>query len=247
MGKRRRSFAERELRRELSRFLSLNRRLLLQSTGVAAVTCVVPVAMGSPGYTTGFVHAFVGTALLAIFAFAFLFAGGGALVVAGTYGEAYTQKEIEKALKLGRVWGAVHNIELGSLDIDHLVLSPGGVLVLETKWRFKGADRRWLAAAVGQAESSARKARSVLRSEDVGHVSEVRPVLVVWGGGRRELAASQVVSGVDVVRGDALLPWLEQCGRGRLAEDHAEELLRRLTAFARAHHDVADRVATEAR
>lgn len=232
--RKRRSYVQRQLHRELLRFLKAQRLLLIQSTAAAVCVCVVPVLIGSPAYTTGFTHALMLTAMLSIFAFAFLFAGGGALLLAGSYGEAYTQEELDRAIKAGRVWSVVHNIELVTMDIDHLVLSPAGVLALETKWRFKGAHRQWLGVAVEQADATARKARSVLRSRDIGHVTQVRPVLVVWGGGRRDLPDAQVVSGVDVVRVDALADWLRRCDRGLLAQDHAEVLHQRLTSFARA-------------
>lgn len=241
MQAKRRSYAQREFRRELDRFLHANRRLLIQVVLVAVAVCAVPLILGSPGYTTGVVHALMLTSTVAIVSFAFLFAGGGALLLAGSYGESYSQEQIEKAVKKGRVWGAVHNIEIGPMDIDHLVITPAGVLALETKWRFRGATGQWLDGALAQAEASARKARSVLRSKDVGHLTEVRPVLVVWGGGRRELPASQRRCGVDVVRGDALVEWLRQFDRGPVAEDHAEALHQRLTSFAVSHHAGAAR------
>lgn len=45
----------------------------------------------------------------------------------------------------------------------------------------------------------------------------------------------QVIEGVDVVRGHHLVEWLQQCSRGRLAQDHAEALQAKLEAFAQSH------------
>jgi hypothetical protein len=115
---------------------------MIQSSSAAAAVIAVPLVIGSPAYVTGFVHAFVVMALLAIFGLAFLLEGNGALLLAGMYGEEYTREELRAASKRGYVWGAVHNTEVGPQDIDHLVLTPAGVLALETKWRFRRADDR---------------------------------------------------------------------------------------------------------
>jgi hypothetical protein len=231
----------RQLKAELLGFARSHRRPLLQSSAAALAVCIVPLVLGSPGYVTGSVHGVMLTAMIAIFGLAFLFHGKGALLLAASYAEAYTQEEIALAAEAGSVWGAVHNIELGKLDIDHLVLAPAGVFALETKWRFDTADPAWLQWAADQARVRARKAASVLRSADVRHRAEVDPVLVVWGGAMRKLPEHYVHEGVPVVRGDALAAWLQGCGRGPLAQDHAEELHGKLVAFAetRARHAVA--------
>lgn len=87
---------------------------------------------------TGFPHAFMASSLLAVFGLAFLLAGDGALLLAGMYGEEYTREELRTARKRNYMFGAVHNIELGPQDVDHLVITPFGVLPTETKWRFRG-------------------------------------------------------------------------------------------------------------
>lgn len=102
-------------------------------------------------------------------------------------------------------------------------------------------DPAWLQRAADQAGERARKAASVLRSADVRHRTEVEPVLVVWGGAMGELPEAQVHAGVSILRGDALAEWLQRCGRGSLAQDHAEELHGKLVDFAeaRARHAVS--------
>lgn len=99
-------------------------------------------------------------------------------------------------------------------------------------------DPLWLQRAADQARLRARKAASVLRSAEVRYIAEFEPV--VWGGAMRELPDDQVHAGVAIVRGDALEKWLQRCGRGPLAQDHAEELHRKLVLFAenRARHAV---------
>ena len=228
------SYVKRRLRAEARRFLGLIKGLLVRLVLLTVFVCVVPVLIGSPAYEIGLIQGFFITAILGVVLFAFLLNGDGAFLIAGALGESSTLEELERAIKAGHIWSAVHNIEVGR-DVDHLVLCPSGVLALESKWRFRGADDRWLGWATQEATASASKARSVLRSKGIDHVTDVRPVLVVWGGARRELPLTLTFNGVDVVRGEALVEWLERCSRGRLSEDNAAALHGKLLAFAAAH------------
>lgn len=205
----------RQLKAEFLVFTRSHRRLLVKASAAAAAVCIVPLVLGSPGYVTGSVHGVMLTAMMGIVGFAFLFRGKAALLMAASYAEAYTQEEIALAAEAGSVWGAVHNIELGQLDIDHVVLAPAGVFALETKWRFGNADPAWLQRAADQAGERARKAASVLRSADVRHRTEVEPVLVVWGGAMRGFRRPKCTR---AYRSCVATPWLSGCsgvGAGR--------------------------------
>jgi hypothetical protein len=207
----------------------------LQLLGVAVMVSAVPMITGAPAWMSGFIAGFFLVFVLAVAGFAFLLNGDATYLVVGAMGEAHTNEELAEAVKRGVVWSVVPNVEVGKRDVDHLVLAPGGVLSLDTKWRIRGADAKWLSSAAGKATDAARLASSVLRSKGVDYTTQVTPVVVVWGGARRELPDHQVVAGVDIVRGDHLLQWLQPYSRGRLAQDHAEGLHTRLEAFARAH------------
>lgn len=228
----RRSFVQRRLRAEVLRYLRHIRGLLLQLLVLTVAVCSVPILLWSSGYSTGLIHGFFITALLAIVGFGFLIDGDAAFLYVGALGEASTREAVDKAVKLGHVWSAVHNVEARGRDVDHVVLTPSGVLALESKWRFKNADPRWLTWATGEALEAAKTARLVLQSRDVEHRADVRPVLVVWGGARRALPDVQVIGGVDVICGQALIGWLQECSRGRLSQDNAEVIQQRLSAFA---------------
>ena len=232
MSKRRPSYAKRALRAEARRFLKLMRKEIVQLVVLATVVCAVEVALPTPAWVTGLCVGFFLTACIATVGFAFLLNGDAAYLIAGALGEAHTEEELETARKSGVIWSYVSNVEASSRDVDHVVLTPSGVLALETKWRFKGADAAWLASAAAKAETGARQARLVLQSKGIDYRTEVRPVVVVWGGARREIDDAQVVAGVDVVRGDHLLSWLQQCSVGPLAEDHAEDLHAKIATFA---------------
>jgi hypothetical protein len=229
------SYAKRALWAEAKRFARLIGWSWLQLLGVAMVVSVVPILVGAPAWMAGFMAGFFLVFVMAVAGFAFLLNGDATYLVAGAMGEAHTNEELAEAIKQDVIWSVVPNVEVGQRDVDHLVLAPGGVLSLDTKWRIRGADPKWLSFAAGKATDAARLASSVLRSKGVDYATEVTPVVVVWGGARRELPDHQVVDGVDVVRGDHLLEWLQPYSRGRLAQDNAEALHTRLEAFASAH------------
>jgi hypothetical protein len=211
------------------------RRELLQLGALVVVVCIVEALLPNPPFIGGLITGFFVTAAVAVVGFAFLLNGDGAFLIAGALGESHTEEELVTAKKAGSIWGAVPNVEVSRRDVDHIVLTPSGVLAVESKWRFKGADQRYLGWAAAKARAAARQAQLVLLSKGVDYRTDVRPVLVIWGGARRELPMAQVVDGVDVVRGDHLVEWLQQCARGRLAQDHAEALQSRIVALAASH------------
>ena len=230
-----RTYSERLLRAEAKRFLRLFRKEMIQLVLLIGAVCVVETVLSTPRYFAGLTVGFFVTAMVAIIGFAFLLNGDGAFLIAGWLGESHTVEELEAAKKAGLIWSGVNNVEVSGRDVDHIVLTPAGVLSVESKWRFKGADRRYLAWATGKAADAARQAKLILQSKGIDYRTDVRPVLVIWGGARRELPMVQVVNDVTVVRGDHLQEWLKASSRGRLAQDHAEALQAKLEVFAKAH------------
>lgn len=212
------------------------RKELIQLVVLAVVVCAFEVVLPSPGWLAGLAVGLFLATCVALVGFAFLLSGDAAYLIAGALGEAHTGEELESAQKAGLIWSFIPNVEASSRDVDHVVLTPSGIVAVETKWRFKGASDQWLAYAAAQAEAGARQARLVLQSRGIDHRAEVRPVVVVWGGAGREIKDAQAVAGVDVIRGDHLLRWLEQCARGPLAQDHAEALHAKLVGFVDSHH-----------
>ncbi len=172
----------------------------------------------------------------AIVFFAFVIHTGGLHQLVGAFGEDNTNDELKKATKRGHIWGHVRNVELDRSDIDHIVVAPGRIFAIETKWHVRNADARTLASDALQAQRSARKAQSILRSKGIDYPHDVVPLVVVWGGGHFDVAeGGAVVDGVQVVRGTELAAWLSGWGTGTLAEDNATALIGRLEAFARQH------------
>lgn len=127
----------------------------------------------------------------------------------GAAGEQWTGEELVAATpEHVRI---VHAVALAWGDVDHVVVGPGGVWALETKWSStKWSDRDLaptgrITAAVQQATRNAREVRSRLAAYDQRRT--VGAVVVVWGNvGDLELPFEQ--HGVAVVHGKGLREWL---------------------------------------
>ena len=194
----------------------------------AIVTLVVPSGYGQGLVQGALVATYVGAVLLM-----YLMTSGAVYELGGAWGEDNTRSELKAASRRKLIWGAVHNIEVGGVDIDHLVLAPRGAIAIDSKWHF-GELQRWaLDRDVHRATSGARKAASVLRSTHVRAPMDVTPLVVVWGRGQRELPDQGLQhDGVTVVAGADLRKWLQGVQRGPVPEDHADRVLAALNRFA---------------
>lgn len=222
------------MRGDLRGFLRLNWLAVVVAASIVA-GLIAFEHLFTRGWTEGFIDGLLVAAMVAGLGLVFLLSAGGAMLLGGAWGEDATKEVLKTAQKEGHIWGAVHNIELGKADIDHIVVAPSGVYALETKWRFVDHTPAVLSDFAAQATRNARKAASVLRSQTVTTPHDVVPLVVVWSKGQRGLPDDGlVVDGVLVVAGSDLRRWLARQATGRMSEDNAELLLERLNAFAMA-------------
>lgn len=231
------SYARRQLRRTAREFLVDNRGPLLILLASYPVGMALSRLLGdTPSYVRGFLEGGLLVLVLSAAVFLFLLHTEGLQQLAGAQGEDLMEGQLEKARKRGHVWGAVRNVEVGGSDVDSIVVTPGGVLALEAKWKFRRLDRRWLPADLEKAERGARKARSILRSQPIGEVHDVTPVLVLWGKGRSDIKPEGEQHGdVTVVDGAYLVDWLAAWREGGIARDEASRTLEGLETFAETH------------
>lgn len=142
---------------------------------------------------------------------------GGAASLMGATAERWTAKELAS---LGPSWRIFHNVPFvdafpghtWEVDVDHLVVGPYGVLVVESKFSSSPVDlgafrlTQRLRDAVRQAKDNAGRISALLR-RDAPDVP-VRPVVVVWG---RLVKAPQdpvrLIETVRVVSGSDALRW----------------------------------------
>lgn len=173
-------------------------------------------------------------------------ATGTAPRLMGANAERFTAQEVQPLREHG--YEILHHSGLGPGDIDHVLVGPGGVFVIETKWSSKAWDGQsphiTLSPGLRQVRQSAHKMR--LTANRFG-VRAVVPVLAVWGQAGRDLTAHNAYStsvelgraafeesdvAPAVVPGLELRRWLLSQGRGQLTEQQVESLsvdLRRLT------------------
>jgi hypothetical protein len=93
---------------------------------------------------------------------------------------------IEALRKLDeRRWVVFDHVAFADYDIDHVVIGPGAIFAVETKWRTTMPRNRDLLEFSSQAERSADRLRLLLKSHGVKR--EVASIVVLWGPGHREL------------------------------------------------------------
>lgn len=150
---------------------------------------------------------------------------GTAPTMMGEAAEQWTAQELR--VLLGHGWKLVNHVSLDRAgDIDHVLVGPGGVYVLETKW---SADP-WKVLRPNAKTNQTLHALQ-RRAEQVGRWEEVRkhgaphvtPVLVLWGRAGDELddkPGGIRVHGHDavVVAGRDLGQWATRRGRAGLSD-----------------------------
>jgi hypothetical protein len=107
---------------------------------------------------------------------------GSFFVRAGSWAEEWTSEALRKKASGFTV---IDDFPLDGRNLDHILVGPGGVFAVETKWKSKWRDRQHelksLELERGQAAFQAGKLQEIL--EGLGHQVRVRPMLVVWGPG----------------------------------------------------------------
>ena len=118
-----------------------------------------------------------------------------------------------------RTWRVYHDVPLKYGNIDHVVVGPGRVYAVETKWSGARGETRFLKGGARQASDNAEELQEFLAAR--GCHRDVLPLLVVWGGGVADALgeAPQMWGTTRVVAGHHSDVWLE---RIRQAPDRLE-------------------------
>ncbi|MEO8425435.1 MAG: nuclease-related domain-containing protein [Actinomycetota bacterium] len=127
--------------------------------------------------------------------------------------EEFTSSELH-ALRWGG-WKTIDRVQFDRYDVDHVIVGPGGVCVVETKntnvsWPIEGGrfNDAWALEAVTQVRRNADHIKSLLKQK-AGVSLEVETILMVWGDGRPQLSGpADVGRGVTVVTGRLLQDYL---------------------------------------
>lgn len=251
-----RSFPSRLAREDLRAYLRRNRaRLVLISLGYLALGVAITgflIAIAGHRRTSWFMAGlFVGvwlTMYVAMIGLAWLASSQPAMrYVRGALGEDNTRDMLKAAARKRTIWGFVEGITTRGGDVDHLVVTrSGGVLAIDSKW-CNEVNPDLLDRMAMSAQAAARRAESVMRSENVGVLKReskarhrvdgaahrVRPVVVVWGAESHKMPSSATRLGVEFVAGLNLPNWLRLLEGDSVDEATAADLLGRLAAFGR--------------
>ena len=216
-------WARGDARRAQRRYVRAHWRLLALAVAATAVPVTVAVLLIPDMFTRGFLlgAALAGTAG-ALWCWV-LQATGTTPAMMGDLAEQWTASEL-RALRRGG-WRTVNHLSLRAWDIDHVLVGPAGVWVVETKW----SSRPWqleppeerVRAATRQASGNARDLRLWAELRAAG-VRDVHPVVMLWGACTGELAARHgilPVDGVPVVPGAAAAGWRAALPREQLLTD----------------------------
>lgn len=160
-------------------------------------------------------------------AFVVLLSGTAPLMM-GELAEQWTAQELRPLAKHG--WRLVNHFGLGYGDQDHVLVGPGGVVLLETKWSATPWDlddrEHFFQMAVAQ---TTRNAGQLQKWAGVARHGRpvVEPVLVLWGqAGKRaaDVPVRRHASGVLVVPGQQLQDWALRRGRDQLTQQQVEAI-----------------------
>ncbi len=204
----------------------------------AACTAVAMLVVPGP-FARGMI---VGAAIVMVFGGLAVLVGqftGTASLGMGAQAEVSTASELRTLRRHG--WRIANHLLLRFGDIDHLLVGPHGVLVVETKWSADGWSPQTgrFKDALRQVQRNARDVR--LWRPELRHESLVQPVLFLWGGARSGAAkpdSVRTLEGVDVIYGvKAARQWrdglIRRVGTSRLSEEQIASIWEAVTANAR--------------
>lgn len=222
------AYSRRQLRDLERRWVTRNWRLISVVLGGSAIAAIVAAIM-------------VPTALGEVLAGAFLASGwwwlhmvmvettGASSHRLGLLGETWTS--IELSVMRRRGWQHVNDLALDRGQADHIAVGPGGVLVVESKYRNDWARASAeLAGMAGQVSSEMERMASFLKMR-----GKTRAIVAMWGNGLDDLMGDSwfELDGVVFCRGTSLslyldsLPFELEIDEIRRAHGQLVELVRR--------------------
>jgi hypothetical protein len=218
---------------------------LLAGFGLLLVVASVLLMLAEPPgrwYAMGVLHAGLTAAALHLINSAFLAHERGAILqLRGAWGEDNTRSELQKAKRHRLVWEWVDSITLQAGDLDHVVITrSGGIVVLDSKWRSEvtsGAVAEMAASAKrtrARAEALARtllKADRSARHRAAAQPVTVTPAIVLWGAARQTVPQGHKVDDVHFLDGRELVRWLRHLDGQNITREAAKDLHERLRQY----------------
>jgi hypothetical protein len=231
MGKRRAGGSTRMLvfERRLV-FLQRNRwRLFAMVAGYATLSAAIGFFVPAGWWSGAYWGAAVVGLLWAISWFVSL--DGSFFARAGSWAEEWTSEALRKR---ATAFSVIDDFPLDGRNLDHVLVGPGGVFAVETKWKSKWRDRqhelRSLELERRQAAFQAEKLEEIL--EGLGLRVRVRPMLVVWGPGIPTDESFVGFGQVGVFVGDRWKDWPDRAlSKDALLPEHVNAIRESLTGL----------------
>jgi hypothetical protein len=220
--------ARSQLRHKWRHTAITNARVLVVLAVVAGVLCAVELLLPAPLWWRSYLLGFFTASLLGVGIWALdLFSGTHNLRL-GMMGEQATAEAVLGWRQRREGWKLVNGLFFGGHgDVDHLLIGPGGVYVLESKWTnvpWRLVDEG-IVGPVGrdpitQAQEGARKVESMLRYGRDRFEVDVHPVVVLWGPGAPVIEGGwSAVGDVKVFEGRQAKNWKPQLNRDALSDE----------------------------
>jgi Nuclease-related domain len=162
---------------------------LLVLMPVLFTVALLPLALQVHGSTRAFVFGASVTSGFWLDVLGILMISGASSTLMGIVGESWTATELRRLQRLG--WRLVNGFQVSDgWDIDHVLVGPGGVLIVESKWSrdpwsLSSGDRNMQdrrEKALGQARRNAADIERWLDTAGVGSRIPVMSVAVLWSG-----------------------------------------------------------------
>jgi hypothetical protein len=186
--------------------LKRNWQLMAGGAGTIAVCVGVLVAIQDSAFGRGLTVG-LGICVVAFFVWYPFVVSGVHTRGIGVDAERFTSQVLRKLDR--RRWVVVDHVSFDRYDIDHVVVGPGRVFAVETKWRASPVERAQFAQLAARANKHAERLARLLRSE--GAPATVTPLLVIWGPGSHAMTrAVEEIDGVKVVAGPRSKRWLRR-------------------------------------
>lgn len=200
--------------------------LLLGGVLFLGVTAAVALVVRAP-IARGLIIGFGVTATAAALTHLVVLASGSAPLMMGELAEQWTAGHLRSLQASG--WRVVNHFGLRVGDIDHVVIGPPGVFVVETKWSASAWTKDWAKEDVANAERQAAENAKVMglweNYKRLGLPAPV-PLVALWGSGAADLAGSLGRTGVFA--GGDVAPYLrgQELVDARLQAEQIERALR---------------------
>jgi hypothetical protein len=195
---------------------------------IAVILSEVIVVEPIPATFRAFLLGFLAASTLACFGWMVFVMSGSYGKSMGKLGEEATAEAVTSWRRRRKGWRIVNGLYLATHgDIDHVLVGPGGVFAIESKWTTNDCEikdgavvRIFGREPVTQARIGARKIEGMLRSPPHRLDVKVIPVVVIWGPGglRLDRGWEDVGGGVLVCEGRREKSWLPQLGGSQLDE-----------------------------